>query len=684
MNTPDNGSNVALLPPAANGKERAVAAVLIIVITVAVYLPIINQDFANWDDPKHIKAIWKPSLDRAWRIVTDFDLKYTNVAYYHPLHFLSLMADQAVLPKSNEPQPWIAKMMNVVYHVLNVLLVFHLLTNVGAGRKAALIGALIFGVHPIQVGSVAWIAERKTLLCALFYLSALIFFIRFLDTGKLAHAVLVVLCCVAGLLSKPLAVTLPVTMASWLLIMPGAKGKSTSSYILIALLAVLAVGWGAYVTHTEVSYPGVLPPLEYRPLLAAGAIWFYVGKFFYPAELVPVYPRWDVVGEVWVFTALFGALVLVAGVIAFFRRRIESATLWGLLFFLINILPVVGLVPFGYMGHSFVGDHFLYLPTVGLVVVVARSVQTCVEKLSDRKFYGEAFTAVLYILVCVLALLAIKQTFLWRDPAALWEATLKITRTSAAAYSNYGTVLMKKGDYKNALEYLTKAAELSPNLDVSYLNMARTYQALGDKENAWKMVSKAVEVNPNNAASRIMLAVMLREQGNVAEAAKFVEESLEVLPRDPSLRTDLGISYYLMGNTDKAMQEWEKASKSDPLYPNPYIHRASILLSSGENVELAVSLLKKALTLAVSPEAHRLLGLAYARKRLVERSLEEFLKAYNLQPDLPGLRDNMANLLLDLGQAEAAEELCSEADQVGKSCSDEVRKRLKAASEKKK
>jgi tetratricopeptide (TPR) repeat protein len=515
-------------------------------------------------------------------------------------------------------------------------------------------------------------------------LSALVFFLRFPDTGKLAHAVLVALCFVAGLLSKPLAVTLPVTMAAWLLIMPGGKGKSTSSYILIALLVVLAVGWGAYVTHTEVSYPGVLPPLEYRPLLAAGAIWFYLGKFFYPTELVPVYPRWDVVGEVWGFAALFGALVLVAGVIAYFRKRIEPVTLWGLLFFLITILPVVGLVPFGYMGHSFVGDHFLYLPMVGLVIVVARSVQTCVEKLDDRKFYGEAFTAVLYVFVCVLALLAIKQTFLWRDPGALWEATLKVTKTSAAAYSNYGTVLMQKGEYKNALQYLTKSAELSPNLDIAYVNMARTYQALGDKENAWKMFSKTVEVNPQNAGARIMLAVMLREQGNVAEAAKFLEESVRLLPRDPALRTDLGISYYLMGDTDKAMQEWEKANHSDPLYPNPYIHRASILLSHGENVDLAINLLKKALTLAVSPEAHRLLGLAYARKRLVERSLEEFLKAYNLQPDLPGLRDNIANLLLDLGQTEAAEELCAEADQVGKSCSDEVRKRLKAAGPKQK
>ncbi len=451
--------------PNSSRKERVIAASLIIVITVAVYLPIINQEFANWDDPKHIRAIWKPGLDRAWRIVADFDLKYTTVAYYSPLHFLSLMAEQALLPDSKEAQPWISKMMNVFYHVLNALLVFYLLTYVGTSRKAALIGALIFAVHPLQVGTVAWIAERKNLLCTLFYLSAFIVFLKFLDTGKLVNLVLVTFFFVAGLLSKPLTVTLPVTMAAWLLVSKG-KGKNASLYGLIALLLLIAAAWGTYVVTTEVSYPGVLPDWEYRPLLASGAIWFYVGKLFYPSELVPVYPRWDVVGDVRIFAALFGALAVVGGVIVYFRRRIDPVILWGILFFLINILPVAGFVPFGHMGHSFVADHFMYLPMVGMVIVFARIVQACLEKLSNVKWRREAFVAGLYAVVCVLALLSIKQTLLWRDPASLWETTLKITKTSAAAYNNYGSVLVKRGENQKALEFFEKAAELSPNLDI--------------------------------------------------------------------------------------------------------------------------------------------------------------------------------------------------------------------------
>jgi protein O-mannosyl-transferase len=668
--------------PNTGGKDRLIASLLIIVLTVAVYLPIINQHFANWDDPKHVKAIWKPSMDRAWRIVTDFDLKYTNVTYYSPLHFLSLMAEQALLPDSKEPQPWVSKMMNILYHVLNVLLVFYLLMCLGTGRKAALIGALIFGVHPIQVGTVAWIAERKNLLCTLFYLGSLLAYLRYFNTGKPVNLFLLILFFVAGLLSKPAAVTLPATILAWLLIVPEEKGKSNLPYFVIALLMLVGAAWGIYVAKTEVSYPGVLPDWEYRPLLAAGAIWFYVGKLFYPVELVPVYPRWDVVGNLSVFAGLVGAFVIVAAIIIYFRKRIDTLTIWGLLFFLINILPVAGFVPFGHMGHSFVADHFMYLPMVGVAVVFASISQGGLDRLHGRSWLSEAFVAALYILVCALAVLSIKQTFLWREPRHLWEATLKVTNTSAAAYNNYGTVLLNKGENQKALEYFQKAVELSPTLDVSLANMGRAYLALGDRGKAREMLQKAIAANPTNSMARITLAAMLREQGNFSESAKLMEDSIEVLPKNALLRSDLGISYYRLGDIDGALKQFEKAIELDPFFPNPYIHRAAIFIGKRDKIDAAIDLLHKALSLSASAEAHRLLGLAYIQKHNPRKSLEEFSNAYNIDPNVPALRENIAALLLDIGQRDEAKEICAEAEEVGKPCSEETRRRMKADSEK--
>ena len=194
--------------------ERTVGILLLILIISAVYLPVINQQFSGWDDVKYITAVWKPGWQRAWRIVTDFDLQYTGEVYYNPLHMLSLMADQLLSNSPDQPSAWIAKLMNVVYHTANSVLVFLLLLMTGTGRRPAFIGALIFAVHPVQVGTVAWVAERKNVLAVLFYVASVMLFLRYLSTERRKYLWWVVLCFAASLLAKPSAVTLPVALAT--------------------------------------------------------------------------------------------------------------------------------------------------------------------------------------------------------------------------------------------------------------------------------------------------------------------------------------------------------------------------------------------------------------------------------------------------------------------------------------
>ncbi|MBM3298399.1 MAG: hypothetical protein FJY85_00415, partial [Deltaproteobacteria bacterium] len=364
--------------------EIVVSILLLVVIIAGVYGPVVTHEFSNWDDPKHMSAIWKPSWERAWKIVTDFDLRYTGVTYYSPMHFLSLMADQVLVGSESEAQAWIAKLMNVAIHVLNTILVFTLFTMMGLGRRAALIGALVFAVHPMQVGTVAWIAERKNLLAASFYLAGTTIFLKYLWSGRAMFALLLVLLFVGGLLSKPSAVTLPVGLLAWVILVPNQRTGGRPFYVLMASLFALAVLWGIYTVRTEVSYEGMLPLPLYRPLLAAAAIWFYLSKFVYPHELVVVYPRWDVEGHALGFLLLFVALVVVVGLLIYWRKRTDTLVLYGLSVFVINVLPVSGLIAFGHMGHSFVADHFFYLPLIGLSLVVARAVEIIDQRLRDR------------------------------------------------------------------------------------------------------------------------------------------------------------------------------------------------------------------------------------------------------------------------------------------------------------
>ena len=348
-------------PPATSPSRLAlwVSVFLIIILTAAVDSPVINHSFSNWDDPKHVRIIWKPGWDRAWRIVSDFRLQHTDVRYYSPVHFLSLMADQVLVGARDRPEAWISKLNNVLFHIANTLLLFALLFMAGIGRRAAMVGALVFAIHPLQVGTVAWIVERKNVLAVLFYLSGFLMFVKYLRTERAAYVPITITLFVAGLLSKPSVVTLPVACLAWLLIVPDRKPAGRGPALLVVLLFLVAAGFGAFVVSTEISYPGILPPPPYRPLLAAGSIWFYLGKFVFPHELVVIYPRWDVIRHVWVFLLGFAAFAVVIAAVIRYRRSIDPLTLWGGIFFLINILPISGLVPFGHMGHSYVADHFM-------------------------------------------------------------------------------------------------------------------------------------------------------------------------------------------------------------------------------------------------------------------------------------------------------------------------------------
>ena len=133
-------------PTGTGRSERLVAIALLIVITSAVYFPVIDQEFSHWDDMKYVSVIWKPSWDRGWKIATDYKLRYITELYYNPIHFLSLMADQALVGSADRPQAWIAKLANVGYHSLNSLLVFALLlSNRDFQSSGSIGGACICG-----------------------------------------------------------------------------------------------------------------------------------------------------------------------------------------------------------------------------------------------------------------------------------------------------------------------------------------------------------------------------------------------------------------------------------------------------------------------------------------------------------------------------------------------------------
>lgn len=655
--------------------ELLLSVILLLTITSAVFSSIVTHELSNWDDPKHVTAIWKPSWARAWKIVTDWDLRYTGVSYYSPLHFLSLMADQALIGPAVQPQAWISKLMNLVYHAANTVLAFFLFYFLGVGRRAAFLGALVFGAHPLQMGTVAWIAERKNLLGCFFYLTSFLGFVQYVQQRRPIYVLFTLGCFWAGLLSKPSVVTLPLILGIYYFFVSQRIGSGKAPYGLFVLLFATAVCWGLYTVSLEVAYEGMLPPILYRPLLASGALLFYVGKFLYPVMLVPVYPKWDVQGQVLPFLVALVTVIGLTALLAWWRHRLDRLILFGLAFFVINVLPVSGLVPFGHMGHSFVADHFMYLPMVGLALTVARGLEILLDRMQYRKGLQTGILVGAYAIVCALGILSIRQSFIWHDSVALWEATLKVNTRSAAVYNNYGLVCLAQGRLEQAEELFHSALELSPGLAAAYQNLGRIYYTRGNRKAAREMFEKAHGLKPEDNSPCLMLGTMLREEGKYDEAIAFLGGCVRDTPGAYVLRLELARTYKESGRTEEALKEVDLAIEIDPLSPLGYMNKAIILLQLNRFGD-ADTQLRLSLEHGETAQARNLLGLSHLTKGEPQKALREFSRAYALDPRLPAVQDNVARTLIQMHEPSKAEEFCAEAAREGRSCSEAVLKQL--------
>lgn len=662
-----------------NSKEHLIAGSLLTLAIIAVYFPNVNSQFAGWDDVRFVNLVWKPSWGKAWSIISDFKLRHGTELYYNPLHLLSLMLDQALVV-GNEPTAWISKLTNLVFHVLNTFLLYHLLVMLFGSRLPCFIGALVFGLHPLQVSTVAWIAERKNLLACFFYLGSLISFIWYLRSRSSRILVITAVLFLCSLLSKPTAVTLPVILLTLVILERGFTGLRNSYLVFfLSLMLCGSLAWGLFVVSTEQTYSWLLPPIIYRPLLASGILAFYISKFIVPVGLLAVYPKWNIFSHLPFFAGLLIVFAILAIAIFRYHRRIDNRILWAIAFIMINLSLTAGLIPFAFMGHSYVADHFMYLPMIGVSVLTAGLLQYLTNKYSIRTGAGETIVIAIYVCVGVLAGLSLHQTMLWSNPTTVWKSTLKANPESYAANNNYGVILMEQKKYDEAVQHFTKAIKIAPMLDMPYLNLGAIAALQGDREKALKYYAQAARINPGDSSAFAMQGKLLRQMGRNRESITLLEDAIKKRPGFSELRYELGIDYYAAGLEDKAEEQYAKAIADAPYLPGPYYQLGAILLSRGQ-VDKSIRLLERALKFTDNAATRNVLGAAYAQKGDFHRALQEFVKAYKLQRDFEGLRDNLANALMDNDRGKDAERFCEDSAKLGKPCSDETLARIRDGS----
>ena len=527
-------------------------ALAILVLTFAAYFPALRGGFV-WDDDAYVTA--NPLLrasDGMWRIWFSLD----SPSQYFPLTYTTFRIEHALWGLN----PLGYHIVNVLLHVANALLVWRLLRLLSV--PGAWLAATIFALHPVHVESVAWVTERKNVLSTFFYLTSLWSFLAFAwppasptvgTRPRWSLYVLSVMLYLMALFAKTTACTLPAAML--LILWWKRKPIDRRQLALISPFVIAGVAMGVVTILWERHHQGTmgqafeLPWLQ-RLLIACHAVWFYLGKLVWPADLSFSYPQWPILThDPWQYIWL--AACLGAGIGLWFSRRWGRGAVAAALFFAATLAPMLGFIPLYTFTYTFVADHYQYVASLGPIVVVAYFVRP-----GSR-------TGVLRLLVSGLILLLLgsltwRQAHAYQDQGTLWRDTLDKSPSSWMAHNNYAAWLLAKHDHAGAREHIARTLELKPKHPQALINLARLYEEQGDAEQAIANLQLAIHEAPRYSEPHYQLAGLYFNLRQLPQAVVEYRKALELNGRHEAAHCELGMALELTEKPDEAVAEYRQ------------------------------------------------------------------------------------------------------------------------------
>ena len=515
-------------------RSRGAGAALIIVLTVIAYLPALRCGFI-WDDDYYVTnnplLTETDGLRRIWFSMHHqsqyFPLVYTALRFEYMLWGLNPMGYHAV---------------NVLLHGLNALLVWAVLKRLAL--PGAWLAAAVFALHPVHVESVAWVTELKNTQSTLFYLLALLAWMKFADKETtrpwLFYAVALLLHALA-LFCKTTACTLPAALVLVLWMRNQPIGWRRIAQIMPFLVLGVAVGlvsvwWESCMGHYREDYFSF--NLLERLLIASRAVWFYAMKLVWPTNLTFSYPRWqinsrDPLQYVWLIGCAAVALVL------WWRRNKWGRGCAGaVIFFVATLSPLLGFIRLYTFRWSFVADHYQYVASIGLIALVVGAGTTIAQRAGrwGRDLGTLAAAAVLLLL----GVSTWRQVHVYRDQETLWRDTLTKNPDSWIAHCNLGVVLEDLGKLPEAMGHYEQALRINPGYVEAYSNLGATLARMGRVQEAIDLFKQALRLNPDYVEAYNNFGVALVNAGRVQEAIELFKQALRINPDYADAYSNLG------------------------------------------------------------------------------------------------------------------------------------------------
>jgi len=544
----------------------------LVAVTLAVFGQTLTHDFVNFDD--HVYVYENPLVIRGLStegIIEAFT--HTHARNWHPLTTLSHMLDCQLYGLNARGH----HLTNVILHTISVLLLFLVLKQMTAALWQSAFVAALFAIHPLHVESVAWIAERKDVLSAVFFLLTLATYVQYTRQPSALRYLLVLLLFAFGLMSKPMLVTLPFVLLLldyWPLSRIGAQKSAIRRRLptlikeklpLFALSAFSCIA----TLFAQRQGPSAIDQLPFLWRLENTFVTYvtYIWQMLWPAQLVVFYPHPN--GHL-PFLKVIAAVALLVGIslLVMSLRRTQPYLITGWFWYLGMLVPVIGLVQVGEQAHA---DRYTYLPQIGLYIMITWTVGRLL--LESTRFGRALVGGIAAITIVSLGACAFSQGSYWKNSETLWNHALAVTGENDVAHNNLGFLFLRRGELDNAISEFQTALDIrSRNTQSHYsLGTALIQSNLGNalaRKQLWDAaidhLQEAIRLRPDYADAHFNLGSVLFQQGRIDQAIVQWQATLAIRPRDAEAHRNVADALSKQGKVKEATSEYEQVLNIAP------------------------------------------------------------------------------------------------------------------------
>jgi tetratricopeptide (TPR) repeat protein len=585
--------------------------ILLFAVCVAAYIPAMRADFV-WDDDDYIQN------NQTLRTLKGLGQIWTepkSIPQYYPLVHTTFWLEYQMW----QLNPRGFHIANIILHGFSSVLLWRLLRFLSV--PGAWIAAAIFAIHPVNVESIAWIAERKNVLSGLLYLASLLFYLKFdlrprnkEGSGNWRLYVISLLFFIGALLSKTVTCSLPVAI---LLLLWWKKDKTSTidifkivPFFAIGIVFALITVWLEKV-HVGAEGPEWSMSFLGRCLTAGRIPWFYATKLLLPVNLMFVYPRWTIDASVW-WQYLFPlALIMVLTILFFLRNVIGKGCVVGLLVFVGTLFPALSFIDVYPMRYSFVADHYQYLATPWFIATVVGCIVWLIRRYQNNMLIEAAAKVICVMILLTLGIATWQRCHVFLNLENLWLDTLAKNPGCWMAYNNMGKYLVEKGKIDKAIEYYQKSIEIRPKHATAIYNLGNAFYMQGQTEKAIEYLKRATELESDFAAAYYSLGNAYKKRSEVDEAILNYQKAIEINP-------DFYLPHFNLANTLKDCGQTDKAA---------YHYRETIRIKSDHG------------------KAHYQLAMMIKSGKTIKETIEHLEKAEQLLPDSPLVKNELAWIL---------------------------------------